>query len=34
MNRFQHAEWVTVLGLRAMAIALQKNVYVMETHAA
>ena len=33
MNRFQHAEWATVLELRAMAMALQKNVYVMEnTH--
>ena len=33
MNRFQHAKWATVLELRAMAIALQKNVYVMEnTH--
>ena len=34
MNRFQHAEWATVLELRAMAMALQKNVCVMEnTHA-
>ena len=24
MNRFQHAEWATVLELRAMAMALQK----------
>ena len=33
MNRFQHAEWATVLELRAMAMALQKNVCVMEnTH--
>ena len=33
MNRFQHAEWATVLELRAMAMALHKNVHVMEnTH--
>ena len=34
MNRFQHTEWATVLELRAMAIALQKNVYDWKTHTA
>ena len=33
MNRFQHAEWATVLELGAMAMTLQKNVHAMEnTH--
>ena len=33
MNRFQNATWATVLELRAMAIALENNVCVMEnTH--
>ena len=33
MNRFQNASWATVLEIRAMALALQRDVYVMEnTH--
>ena len=34
MNRFQHAEWATVLELRAMAMALQKMCVSWKTHTA